>query len=176
MIAERPRKYDKTFEEIRRALPQLLEQLQNPARRFKLKEYLGHGKGKQTAYTTLSDVGIISSQDTPLKFAGIYLLYYQEKPFYVGISRNVLSRLKQHVSGGSHYAASLAYKIAKENMAGFQGQRKDMSLDQIKEAQAYLLEHCESSILPVDNAEQLYLLELYAAMKLKTPYNTFETH
>lgn len=51
-----------------------------------------------------------------------------------------------------------------------------MEFSAINKAQNYMLKHCEASVLPIYNAEQLYLLELYTAMQLKTPYNTFETH
>jgi hypothetical protein len=88
----------------------------------------------------------------------------------------VLSRLKQHVAGKSHYAASLAYKLAKDQISDFTGKRSEMEFSAINKAQNYMLKHCEASVLPIYNAEQLYLLELYTAMQLKTPYNTFETH
>lgn len=51
-----------------------------------------------------------------------------------------------------------------------------MDISFINKAQVYMLEHCKASVLPIYNTEQLYLLELYTAMQLKTPYNTFETH
>ena len=45
-------------------------------------------------------------------FPGCYLLIEGTRPIYVGISRGVLKRLRQHVLGNTHYDASLAYRIA----------------------------------------------------------------
>lgn len=45
-------------------------------------------------------------------FSGCYTLLEDQRPAYVGISRNVLGRVRQHVLGRSHFDASLAYLIA----------------------------------------------------------------
>jgi hypothetical protein len=41
-------------------------------------------------------------------FSGCYVLLHKAKAFYVGISRVVVSRLRQHGTGSSHFDASLA--------------------------------------------------------------------
>jgi len=176
MINAQERSYPKTFEELAKALPELLEQLKAPEKRFGLKGYLAKGSGEKTAFRALKAAGLLPSETESSAFPGIYLLFHENAPFYIGISRNVLNRLKQHVAGKSHYSASLAYKLAKEQKPDFTGKRNEMKFEFINKAQNYILEHCKASVLPIYNAEQLYLLELYTAMQLKTPYNTFETH
>jgi hypothetical protein len=41
-------------------------------------------------------------------FSGCYVLLREGTPFYVGISRTVVQRLRQHVTGNTHFDASLA--------------------------------------------------------------------
>src|SRR5471030_296541 len=45
-------------------------------------------------------------------FSGCYVLIENKKPIYVGISRSVLRRLRQHFTGKTHFDASLVYAIA----------------------------------------------------------------
>ena len=45
-------------------------------------------------------------------FPGCYVLLDGDKPLYVSISRSVIQRLIQHLNHGSHYAASLVYRMA----------------------------------------------------------------
>src|SRR5262245_14392525 len=43
-------------------------------------------------------------------FSGCYVLLREGKPFCVGISRSVISRLRQHSTGTSEFNATLAYR------------------------------------------------------------------
>ena len=45
-------------------------------------------------------------------FSGCYVLLHDSTSLYVGISRSVIQRLRQHVTGTSHFDASLAYRMA----------------------------------------------------------------
>src|ERR1700674_3468875 len=47
-------------------------------------------------------------------FSGCYVLLRDGEPFYVGISRGVVGRLRQHGKGSTHFDASLAYRMACE--------------------------------------------------------------
>lgn len=49
-------------------------------------------------------------------FSGCYVLAEPSRPVYVGISRKVLTRVRQHMLGKTHFDASLAYSIAKRNV------------------------------------------------------------
>src|SRR5438093_1576918 len=55
---------------------------------------------------------ILSQLDRHEDLSGCYVLLREGKPFYVGISRTVVQRLRQHVTGRSHFDASLAYLTA----------------------------------------------------------------
>jgi hypothetical protein len=45
-------------------------------------------------------------------FSGCYVLFRDGAPLYVGISRGVVGRLRQQVTGSTHFDASLAYLMA----------------------------------------------------------------
>src|SRR5690242_1142584 len=49
------------------------------------------------------------------EFSGAYVFCDKGTPFYVGISRKVISRIRQHVFTESHFSASLAYLMACES-------------------------------------------------------------
>lgn len=113
-------------------------------------------------------------------FSGCYVLLDAGRPIYVGISRSVLQRLRQHVRGTSHFDASLAYRIAASRQPHNQTRSAAMA-DTVfqagfREAQAYL-RGLQVAFLEIDNPLELYLLEAFAAMELNTcDWNTFETH
>jgi len=54
---------------------------------------------------------ILNRLNSEKDFAGCYVQIDSGKPIYVGISKKVVDRLRQHVLGTTHYAASLAYRI-----------------------------------------------------------------
>jgi len=45
-------------------------------------------------------------------FPGCYVLLERGEPIYVGISRSVLARVRQHLTGSTHFDASLPYLMA----------------------------------------------------------------
>lgn len=51
-------------------------------------------------------------------FSGCYVLLDETQPIYVGISRGVLNRLRQHMLGKDHFSASLAFAIARKRHSG----------------------------------------------------------
>src|SRR3546814_11249590 len=56
--------------------------------------------------TLIRDLGI------PQDFSGCYVLLDAGVAIYVGISRGVIGRLRQHAFGKMHFDASLAFRIA----------------------------------------------------------------
>jgi hypothetical protein len=48
--------------------------------------------------------------------SGCYVFLDGQRSIYVGISRSVLSRIRQHVLGKTHSDASLAYQLAKGSL------------------------------------------------------------
>lgn len=107
---------------------------------------------------------------------GLYIFYEGTKPVYVGISRKVVKRVKQHMCGKRHNEASLAYLIAKEK-SGFGGERKDMKdNEEFQQIKRKMREEWKIRIIEVDDPYVRYFSEIYFAAKLKTCWNDFETH
>jgi hypothetical protein len=113
-------------------------------------------------------------------FSGCYVLVRDGTPFYVGISRTVVQRLRQHVTGTTHFDASLAYRMATDK-TGHEMKRAEAMKDAafrtaFAEAQA-LLRDCSVAFVEIENPLELYLFEAYCAMELDTcAWNTFRTH
>jgi hypothetical protein len=113
-------------------------------------------------------------------FSGCYVLIDGGAPIYVGISRKVLNRLRQHVRGRSHFDASLAYAIAQHRQPTPGGRTAAMATAKFRsafqEAQKYL-RGLSVAFIRIDNPLELYVFEAYAAMSLGThQWNTFRTH
>lgn len=155
---------------------------------FELNEYFGPGNGVRGAlkglahdYPQLRQAANNSNiGEAPTDFSGLYVLIHGDRPFYVGISRKVVTRLNQHLKVANHFAASLAYKIAKINEGSDDAntpskrQRAELETEKIKAAQSFLLQQ-RAAILPFHNHDEMYLFEVFVSMKYKTCLNTFET-
>lgn len=104
----------------------------------------------------------------PQDFSGLYVLVSSNGPFYVGISRAVITRLRNHVNSDSHKSASLFYKMTAD-LAGHHGKRENLNLrsDEAVKIQEWLRRQ-RVAILPLACPVERYLLELAAAMELKT--------
>ena len=115
---------------------------------------------------------------------GAYFFYdtHNKRIVYVGISRNIRSRLLQHINHKSSLSASLAYLIAKDGL-------KEKSIKEIKECfeKAKEENNCRNkyqeeikkfkvAFVENENYFELALFEIYAAIKLKTYWNSFRTH
>jgi hypothetical protein len=112
-------------------------------------------------------------------FSGCYVLVDGRTPKYVGISRKVLSRLRQHFRGKTHFDASLAYALAQKQCPtpGYRGAAMAIPRFQkaFKVAQAELVA-MKVAFIEIENPLELYIFEAYAAMALRTKWNTFRTH
>jgi hypothetical protein len=114
-------------------------------------------------------------------FGGCYVLQEGTKPIYVGISRGVLGRLRQHMLGKDHFSASLAYAMAKKDHQPTEKTRKlvmeatDFGVA-FQKSQTYL-RSLSIGTVGIKNPLELYVFEAYAAMALGTAeWNTFRTH
>lgn len=113
-------------------------------------------------------------------FSGCYVLVREGTPFYVGISRRVVQRLRQHLTGTSHFHATLAYLMATDR-TGHKMKREDAMRDgdfrrAFDDAQE-MLRGCSVAFIEIENPLELYLFEAYCAMELNTcEWNTFRTH
>ncbi len=113
-------------------------------------------------------------------FSGCYLLLDKDEPVYVGISRSVLRRLRQHVRGKSHFDASLAHRVASSNCLHNYTRSQAMKQDDFKiefENAKIYLRSLNVAYVEIDNPLILYVFEPYCAMHFDTTkWNTFETH
>lgn len=117
-------------------------------------------------------------------FAGCYIFLDAGVPFYVGISRSVIGRLRQHVTDKTHFGASLAYRIAASTHGDDpelpQTRSERMKYDRFKvsfETAQVRLKAASVAYLPIANPLELYVFEAYCALELDTgQFNSFETH
>ncbi|WP_167884076.1 GIY-YIG nuclease family protein [Leptospira wolffii] len=123
-------------------------------------------------------------------FKGLYILSDDGAVQYVGISKNVLLRIKQHFVSNSHYSASLVYLMAlkeyedkeraksKNEKYKYKGLRKDLpNFDNFRKKQQELMrDRWRISFIPQGDSFHLHVLEAYAACELKAKWNSFRTH
>ncbi|MGE5114537.1 MAG: GIY-YIG nuclease family protein [Acidobacteriaceae bacterium] len=124
--------------------------------------------------------GLLSKLGRTEDFSGCYVLLHDRQPFYVGISRSVIQRLRQHLTGKTHYDASLAYMMAKGEAQHSMKRSEAMADDNFRRAfdeAQQLLRNCKLAFIEISNPLELYLFEAYCAMELDTcKWNTFRTH
>ena len=113
-------------------------------------------------------------------FKGCYVFLQRTQPIYVGISRTVLARVRQHLLGTTHFDASLAYLMAQRRVPN-RGSRDqamaDPSFLDAFAAEQQSLRACSVAAVNIENAVERYMFEVYAAMELGTgDWNTLETH
>lgn len=102
------------------------------------------------------------------KISGIYVLATHKEgiiqPIYVGISRNILVRLKNHGWGKTNYQSTLLKKM-------YQDEADESRDDKLK-----VIQNCHVFIIPIESDYDLYIQEVMLAGLLKTEWNTFRTH
>lgn len=127
---------------------------------------------------------LLKSFELPQDFAGCYVLIDKGSPIYVGISRSVISRLRQHVFGKTHFDASLAFRIAMArhpdrtiaNLTRAKAMDHPLFGTSFAEAQTYL-RSLQVAAIAIENALELYVFEPFCALALDThQWNSFETH
>jgi len=124
--------------------------------------------------------GVLSKLGRAEDLSGCYVLVHGGIPYYVGISRKVVSRLRQHLTGSSDSNATLAYLMATEesghDMSRKEAMKNPSFLQRFREAQQ-LLRNCSVAFVEISNPLELHLFEAYCAMELDTcKWNTFRTH
>lgn len=123
---------------------------------------------------------IISKLNISEDFSGCYVLLDGKQPVYVGISKTILRRLRQHVLGKTHSEASLAYRITATKhdlkLTRKEAMKNDSFLQSFDQAKEYL-KTLNVAFVHVNNPLVLYIFEPFCAMKFNTSnWNTFETH
>lgn len=128
--------------------------------------------------------GLLQEFDLPQDFSGCYVLIENGTPIYVGISRTVLARLRQHVCGRTHFDASLAFRIAMKrhpdqtisNLTRSEAMDDLLFGTSFSDAQSYLRSLMVAAV-EIENPLELYVFEPYCAIELDThQWNSFQTH
>ena len=154
--------------------------------------YMEELRSKMSKPIPLSDFAVKGDGPTTLSKrygyvadpSGCYALIGGSRPVYVGISKHVFERIREHVLGSDHFTASLAYRIAYHRYP-FQGTARDAMQDvafhhEFEKARAQL-QSMSVAVMEISNPLELYLFEAYCAMELDTGvenggWNTFRTH
>jgi len=123
-----------------------------------------------------------------IPLAGIYLFSEKNKHLYVGRSRNIRRRLKLHCRASSqHNQATFAFKLAREITGNLkatyksaQGSRTALVLEPVF-LKNFIEQKQRIKLMDIRFVEEAdptcqALLEIYASVVLKTPYNDFNTH
>ncbi|MFD2907520.1 hypothetical protein ACFSX9_02110 [Flavobacterium ardleyense] len=115
------------------------------------------------------------------EFKGLYIFgdEFDGKiiPVYVGISRSVFRRLKQHAWGKKHNECSLAYLKSKNQ---FEIEEKVISRATITNEDMLpaktIIQNYKVVLVEVQNDYDLYFLEVALAGIFSTKWNSFKTH
>ncbi|MXW17009.1 MAG: GIY-YIG nuclease family protein [Gemmatimonadetes bacterium] len=119
------------------------------------------------------------------KEAGVYVIVERDRAMYVGRSRDLRRRLNDHLSSSISKAA-LAVRMARADTrlrANYKGERSARHLFDTNETFRASFNSATERIgamhvrwvLEEDDVRQA-LLEIYAAVELETPFNSFRTH
>lgn len=116
---------------------------------------------------------------------GVYVLYEDGKPIYVGRSNRLRDRLLQHSRQSStHNSATFAFNLAKERAAR-RGIDTSQARNQLERDPVFkdLFTQAKKRVslmrirtVQIENSVTQTLFEVYAALALKTPHNDFDTH
>jgi len=118
---------------------------------------------------------------------GVYVLTENSKHLYVGRSNRLKNRMRDHCSASSpERKSAFAFQLAREatgrTKASYkrEGSRKELMKDPVFSA-AFVKAKQRISRMHVryveeSNPVRQALLEIYAAIALETPYNSFDNH
>jgi len=129
----------------------------------------------------------IAALPKPLPEKCVYLFGEGENYLYVGRTRRLRNRLRQHsIAGAQHNQAVFAFKLAREATGQMiatysaQGSRKALSADPTFDAafsQAkFRVKNMDLRFVEETDPLRQALLEIYVSVVLKTKYNDFDTH
>ena len=131
----------------------------------------------------IKSINLADLKDAQLPQAGIYVLYEHGIAQYVGRTGRLKARLKEHGHKNStHFGASFAFILAKKQ-ALLNGINCNSSREALVAAPGFKFEEAKETVRLmqfkfveiVDPIAQT-LFEVYAALELKTPHNSFANH
>lgn len=178
------RKISKSFRSIISEFENKFKKFNPTKNSVAIETYFGEGVGKVTALELLLRDGIVKKdwlKENEKDFKGLYVFSHKKNAFYVGISRGVIKRILQHIKGKSHNTSTLAYKIGilkynNENNKPYNKTRTELNFENYVEPFKEFLSKQNIAFISIENDEELALFEIFCSMKLKTKFNTFETH
>ena len=165
--------YEKSFEDlVKNEFPNYISKLElMELSKASLSQFGQKGKG---------DKRLIEELNLQKDFKGCYVMFEKDKAVYVGISKCVIRRLKQHVCGNTHYSATLAYRIANKEFPHNLTRNDAMKDPGFVEQFNYAKERIglmQVIFVEIKHPLVLNIFEPYCAMKYKTgEWNLFETH
>lgn len=115
------------------------------------------------------------------EFKGLYIFGEEIKgnvePVYIGISRTIFRRLKQHGWGQNHNECTLAYLWANHeyHKSDFKKGRKYFCNDELQLGRLKV-QSFKVVLIPEPTDYDLYFMEVALAGILKTKWNSFKTH
>ena len=116
---------------------------------------------------------------------GIYAFYEDGEPIYIGRSSNMRNRLMSHGRPSSgHQTATFAFILAVKDAKarGVDTSRSrdelqnDSDFDRLYSSSKSRVRDMQVRVVEIDDAIEQTVFEVYAALALETPYNTFENH
>lgn len=136
------------------------------------------------------------------EYSGLYMFYnpnemkIEKKGLYVGISRNLVVRLKDHILGGDPSVASFAVLIAREkdkeldhyfSSHAYKSKKSEKEIEEMKIWKDKLKKNVENiqlnemngfylTAIPIDNFQELHATEPFVAGAFQCKYNSFKTH
>ncbi|QGK73208.1 hypothetical protein [Flavobacterium sp. SLB02] len=115
------------------------------------------------------------------EFKGLYIFGEEIDgsviPVYVGISRSVYRRLRQHAWGKKHNECTLAYLKTRHRwkIEGKKTDRATITDEDMLPAKSFI-QNYKVVLVAIQNDYDLYFLEVLLAGKFKTKWNSFRTH
>lgn len=98
------------------------------------------------------------------------------KPVYVGISRKIIQRLRNHAFGKTADTSTLAFLFAKKEGISKEHYNDSGNMDEM-DKYSERVRNLFVYIYPFNQCNyKLHLLEVLAACKFKTKWNSFKTH
>jgi predicted GIY-YIG superfamily endonuclease len=156
--------------------------------KIEFQEIINRFPGYMTELKKLPPVPTSELQNIPKR--GIYVFYEDNKPIYVGRSKNLRQRFRQHGQPSSdHHSATFAFMIAKQDAEkngvkmkknGKNKTRKELQDDD--HFSPYFINakkrvsDMQVQVIPMEDAIEQTLFEVYAALELNTEYNKWDTH
>lgn len=117
------------------------------------------------------------SSNASNEFKGLYIFGEEQNgkviPVYVGISRTVFRRLRQHAFGKNHNQCSLAYLKTKQQ--NLEITRRKVTNEDMLPAKT-IIQNYKVALVEIQDDYDLYFLEVVLAGKFMSKWNSFKTH